>query len=230
MTPTVTYALDGGIATVTMDDGRANLMTVPLMHGLLDALDRAERDGAVVVLSGRPGLFSAGYDRALFDAPIADIAATVKEGAELVHRLLRHPFPTVAACSGHAVAQGAFVLLACDVRLCTDADVRIGLNEVAIGLTIPQYGVELARDRLSPAWFDHAAVTGTLYPPRVAHDAGFVHRVVPVDDFDRVVEEEARRLRELDMAAHAATKARVRGRGIRAIRRGIDDEFAAATS
>jgi enoyl-CoA hydratase len=123
------------------------------------------------------------------------------------------------------VAQGAFLLLAADVRIGAAGDFKIGLNEVAIGLTIPHYGVEIARLRLSPPWFNHATLTGTLYPPHEAQTAGFLDRVVAPDEVLAVASEEALRLTELDMAAHAGTKQRVRGEALRRMREGIDREL-----
>ncbi|NNE73281.1 MAG: crotonase/enoyl-CoA hydratase family protein [Acidimicrobiales bacterium] len=210
MAELVDYRLDDDIATITMDDGKANVMSLPMMAGLADAFRQAESDAAVAVLTGRDGLFSAGYDMAMFNEPMETIAATLLAGGELVAQILAHPFPVVAACGGHSIAQGAFVLLACDVRLGVDAPVKVGLNEVAIGLTIPHYGVEVARHQLVPAWFDHATVTGTLYDAAGAQRAGFFHELVAPDRLADAARAGAERLAAVDMAAHAGTKLRTR--------------------
>ena len=173
MTELVTCVVDDGIAEITMDDGKANVMSLAMIGALADAFRRAEADGAVTVLTGRGSVFSAGYDMALFDRPVEEILA--------------HPFPVIAACNGHAIAQGAFTLLACDVRLGIRGEAKIGLNEVAIGLTIPHYGVELARHRLAPTWFDHATLTGALYEPGRAQVAGFLHELVDPADLGAAV-------------------------------------------
>jgi enoyl-CoA hydratase len=225
MTSPVTYALEGPVATLTMDDGKANVMTLPMIEALHTALDRAEADGAVVLLTGRERIFSGGYDLGMFKRGPDEVVRTIRAGGELVARLLGFPRPVVAACGGHAVAQGAFVLLAADVRIGAEGDFKIGLNEVAIGLTIPHYGVEVARLRLAAPWFNHATITGTLYPPAQALDAGFLDRVVPHEGVLSAAREEAQRLATLDMGAHVGTKQRVRGPALARIREGIETEL-----
>jgi enoyl-CoA hydratase len=224
----VTYDLVDSIATITMDDGKANVMSEPMQHALNAALDRAEADGAVVLLTGRTRIFSGGYDVSMFERSRDEIARTLRAGGGLVERILGFPRPVVAACNGHAVAQGAFLLLAADVRIGAAGAFKIGLNEVAIGLTIPYYGVEIARLRLSPPWFNHATTTGTLYPPDQALVAGFLDRVVDQADALTVAREEAVRLTKLDINAHAGTKQRVRGHALATIHEGIESEFAVA--
>jgi enoyl-CoA hydratase len=225
MTSPVTYALEGPVATLTMDDGKANVMTLPMIEALHSALDRAEADGAVVLLTGRPRIFSGGYDLAMFKRGPDEVVRTIRAGGELVARLLGFPRPVVAACGGHAVAQGAFVLLAADVRIGAEGDFKIGLNEVAIGLTIPHYGVEVARLRLAAPWLHHATITGALYPPAQALVAGFLDRVVAHEEVLPAAREEAQRLATLDMGAHAGTKQRVRGPALAKIREGIETEL-----
>ncbi|MEV0297442.1 crotonase/enoyl-CoA hydratase family protein [Nocardia sp. NPDC050710] len=228
MTDLVTYRRDGAVATVTMDDGKANVMSEDMIRELGAALDQAEVDRAVVVLTGRPRLFSAGYDTAMFGRGPEEIVRTLRAGGNLVHRLLSFPYPVVAACSGHAIAQGAFLLLATDVRFGVDGDFKLGLNEVAIGLTIPHYGVEVARHRLTPPGFDRAANTGGLFAPREARDLGFLD--ILVADQAELTERataEAERLAGVDMAAHLGTKQRVRAQALAAVRSGIDTEFGA---
>lgn len=214
----VSYELSGGIARIGMDDGKANLMTKDMLGELAEAFRRATADGAVVLLTGRAATFSAGYDMALFDQPLDEIAATLQAGGDLIEQMLTHAFPIVAACNGHAIAQGAFTLLACDVRVGVTGPAKIGLNEVAIGLTIPHYGVEVARHQLVPTWFDHATLTGTLYDSAAAQVAGFLHEVVEPSHLESVAVARAESLLALDMAAHAGTKQRVRRLVVEAIR------------
>lgn len=230
MSGPVRYDRSAGVATITMDDGKANVMSLEMLTALDQALSEAEGDDAVVVLAGRPGMFSAGYDLKMFERSAEEIVQTLRTGGELVHRLLSFPRPVVVACTGHAIAQGAFVLLAGDVRIGARGGFRVGLNEVAIGLTIPHYGIEAARQRLTPSWFNHACTTGTLYGPPEAAAAGFLDELAEPDAVGERARDEAVRLTSIDGAAHAATKARVRAPALEAIRLGIDEEFPAAPS
>lgn len=221
----VTYDLSAGIATVTMDDGKANVMSFAMLAALHEALDRAEADEAVLLLVGRERMFSAGYDTAMFDRPAEEIVRTLRAGGDLVHRLLGFPTPVVTACTGHAIAQGAFILLGADVRIGPAGTAKFGLNEVMIGLTIPHYGIEAARHRLSPAWFNRATTTGVLVEADDALAAGFVDRLVDPAEVAAVARAEAERLTAVDLAAHRGTKQRVRGALLTEIRAQHDAEF-----
>jgi enoyl-CoA hydratase len=221
----LSYELVDSIATITMDDGKANVMSAAMLSALAEAFARAESEASVVVLTGKKGVFSGGYDTAMFKSSQAEIMRVVGAGGELVYRILSFPKPVLMACSGHAVAQGAFILLAGDVRIGVSGDRKIGLNEVAIGLTIPFYGIEVARQRLAPAWFNHACVTGALYDPQTALTAGFFDQLVAPDELAAATAVEAKRLASLNSGAHAAVKLRVRQAALLAMRTGLDVEF-----
>ena len=226
MTNLVDYSLTDGIATLTMDDGKANAYSLDMLAALHEAIDRAEADQAVTVLRGRSGRFSAGFDLKVFQEEPDRIGEMVESGARLAERLLSLPRPVLAACTGHAVAAGAFTLLSADSRIGLDGPFQIGLNEVAIGLTVPLFVVELARRRLTPAAFDQAVVTAAMYSPSEAALAGFLDQVVSEDDFDDAVAAEARRLASLPVEAHAATKLRARSAALAAISEAIETELA----
>jgi enoyl-CoA hydratase len=153
------------------------------------------------------------------------IASTLRLGATLVARMADFPLPVLAVCTGHAVAQGAFTLLAADVRLGAEGPFKLGLNEVVIGLTIPHYGVEIARSRLNPSYFQHATITGAMYAPEEAVRAGFLDAIYPQDVLLQRAREEALRLRKLNMPAHAGTKRRVRAAALELIRNSIEQEL-----
>lgn len=225
MTELTTYELDAGIATIALDDGKVNAFSVAMLRSLHGALDRAERDGAVVLLSGRPGCFSAGFDLGVFASGGDQLVEMLTLGATLAERVLRFPRPVVVACSGHAIAAGTFLALAADARIGADGDFKIGLNEVKIGLTLPWFAVELARGRLHPAHFDRAVVCAHMYDPRAAVAAGFLDEVVPAGELARAARGQAEQLLGLDAAAHAATKLRARAGVMQALRAAIDSEL-----
>lgn len=221
----VSYELNEGVAHIHMDDGKANVMTEHMLEALLAAFDRAESDAAVVMLSGKERIFSGGYDLKMFSEPPATIARVLRLGATLVARMADFPLPVLAVCTGHAVAQGAFTLLAADVRFGATGPFKLGLNEVVIGLTIPHYGVEIARMRLSPSHFQHATCTGAMYSPDEALRAGFLDAIYPPEELMARAKEEAQRLRKLNMPAHVGTKRRARAAALKLIRDSIDSEL-----
>lgn len=219
------YRLDGPIATIAIDDGKVNAFSIAMLRAIHGAFDQAERDGAVVLLSGRDGCFSAGFDMQVFGEGAEDVLEMLTLGATLAERVLTFPRPVVVACSGHAVAAGAFLPLAADVRVGAEGLFRIGLNEVQIGLTVPWFAIELARQRLHPAHFDAAVVHARIYTPEQAVTAGFLDSVVAPDELRQASLAAAGALTQLDMTAHAATKLRARGESVRRLRAAIDDEL-----
>jgi enoyl-CoA hydratase len=120
---------------------------------------------------------------------------------------------------------GAFLVLSSDHRIAAEGNYRIGMNEVAIGLTVPRFAIEIARQRLTPAYFSRVVMTSEMLGPAEALTAGFFDRVVPADELERGADEAARALSTLNMAAHAATKGRARGAVINMIRTVIDEDI-----
>lgn len=225
MTDKLSYECSDGIAHLHMDDGKANVMSEEMLRSLLAAFDRAEGEQAVVLLSGRQRMFSGGFDLKMFSEGPQKIVSSLRLGAQLVLRMASFPLPVLIACTGHAIAQGAFTLLGADVRLGAAGPFKYSLNEVAIGLTIPHYGVEIARMRLQPSYFQHATITAATYTPEEALRAGFIDEVVPENGLMERAYEEAERLRKLNMPAHAGTKLRVRAAALELIRASIDQEL-----
>jgi enoyl-CoA hydratase len=225
---TVTYQLEDHVAVVTFDDGKANVFTHEALDALDEALDRAEADpeAHAVLLAGRPGRFSAGFDLATMTAGPAEMRALVAAGGRFAGRLLLEPLPVVAACTGHALAAGALVLLACDHRIGASGEFRIGLNEVAIGMALPIWAVELARYRMPPSMLDRI-VLGEVGGPADACATGFLDRVVGADELLAEAAATAARLAALRTGAVAGTKSRVRAEVASRMLQGMDEDLAA---
>jgi enoyl-CoA hydratase len=144
-------------------------------------------------------------------------------------RLYGYPLPTVAACTGHALAAGSLVLLSCDKRIGAEGSAKIGLNEVAIGMALPIFAVELARDRLQPAHFTAATMTARIYDPHGAVDAGYLDAVVSEFDLLATVLTEAKALGELRSGAYARTKSVARGTMIGQVLASLEADMASVT-
>jgi enoyl-CoA hydratase len=230
MTDAVTYTRTDQVSTIAMDDGKVNVFSIPMLRALHEAFDQAERDGTVVLLKGRPGCFSAGFDLHTLRGSQQDVVTLLTLGATMAERILSFPAPVAIACTGHAFPAGAFLLMAADMRLGADGPFRLGLNEVRIGLTLPSFAVVLARHRLTPAHFDHALVTGEMFDPQAAREAGLLDVVVPPSELDAQAERAALDLATLDRRAHAGTKLRVRKPVLDELRLAIDAELVAPAS
>ena len=226
MSQKTTIAIEDGIVWITMDDGKVNALSTEMIGELGHALDAAEEAGAVTVLSGREGIFSAGFDLRTFDRGVDEGLVMVRAGAERILRLLAFPLPVLAVCTGHAYPMGAFLMLAADVRFAVAGNWRIGMNEVLIGMTVPRFALERARHRLTPPGFA-SITTGTMFGPEEAMRHGYVDRVLTQDSLGDAVRKEADRLRALDISSFIATKARIHDEARAAIRNALESEIRA---
>jgi enoyl-CoA hydratase len=181
------------------------------------------------VLAGRPGKFSAGFDLSVMTRSTEAMRDLVQSGAELLLRWYEYDLPTVAACTGHALAAGALLLLTTDVRIGSDSPAKIGLNEVAIGMPLPIFAVEFARDRLTKKTFTQATMGACVFSPEEAAVAGYLDRVVPADTVLDEAVAEARRLATLSTGAYARTKHAARQATIDHVRATLADDMAKLT-
>src|SRR3954471_3566330 len=205
----VTCALDSGVAVITIDDGKANAYSHEVLSSVHDALDEAEKDATAVLIAGRPGRFSAGFDLSVMTSGVEPMGSLVTERAELLLRVFTFPMPVVMACTGHALAAGGLMLLVGDRRIGAEGPFKIGLNEVAIGMPLPIFAVELARYRMPPSALDDV-VLGEVADPARAIATGFLDRVVGLEDVVKEATAEARRLAALRIGAVSRTKENVR--------------------
>jgi len=205
-----TLDIRDGAAWITLDDGKVNAMSLEMLREIEAQLENACGAAGPIVVKGRKGIFSAGFDVKVFARGPEDSRRMVKAGVRVIERMLGLPQPIVTACTGHAYPMGAFLMLCADVRFGVAGDWNIGMNEVAIGLAVPQFAVELARHRLTPAGAMRAS-TGAMFKPEEAARLGYLDYVVRAEDLDAVVHDEVQRLAKLDMKSYALTKARLNG-------------------
>jgi enoyl-CoA hydratase len=214
----VTYEAREEVALVRMDDGKANALGYALMDALEAALDRAEKEAKAVVLAGRPGRFSAGFDLQEMMAGVDKARALVTRGAHLLLRLYALPMPLVIACTGHALAGGALLVLTGDLRVAARGAFKLGLNEVQLGMPVPVLAMELARDRLHPQHLLASTLFATVVDPERAVIAGWVDEVADEPAVLDVCLAHAKRLAALPRDAYAKTKTALRERNIRYVK------------
>ena len=210
MSELISYHLEDGIATLTLSNGKVNAISPDVIAAFNTALDQAVTDRAVVIITGQPGILSGGYDLKVMTAGPKEAVSLVTAGSTLARRLLAHPFPVIVACPGHAVAKGAFILLSADYRIGVEGPFSIGLNEVQIGMTMHHAGIELARDRLRRSAFHRSVINAEMFDPASAVDAGFLDKVVPVEQLHETALAAAQQLKTINMNAHKKTKLKVR--------------------
>ena len=217
----VHYELQGGVATIRIDDGKRNALSPEVLKEVYAAFDRAEADQATVILTGREAVFSAGFDLHVMKRGGVNALRMLRLGYALTARVLAYPYPVVAACNGHCMAMGVFLMLSADYVIGSRGDFRIAANEVAIGLTMPRVAAAMLQHRLVPAAYQRAVVLSEFFEPEAALGAGFIDELVDPADLVARSGALAADVSQLDARAHTASKRRIRAALIRKIRRSI---------
>jgi len=202
----VTYTYNDGVATISMDDGKANVLSHTMWEELEAAFDQAEKSGAIVLLKGRDGIFSGGFDlKEMAKGPEQAILLTAR-GSKMARRILAFPTPVIAVSTGHCIAMGAFLMLACDYRIGTDGAFKTGLNETLIGMTMHNFGIELARYRIPANYFNRCVINAEIWTPTGAITAGFYDQIVSAEQLDQASQMAAKGFSQLNMTAFNGTK------------------------
>lgn len=207
-----------GALVASIDDGKVNALSSELVAGVRSAVALAAGRGQPLVITGREGCFSAGFDLAVMNSGDPDLASALfHEGALLFREIIEAPVPVVASCTGHALAGGAILLLCADYRVGRAGSYRLGLNEVGIGMALPSFAVSIATHRLDHRYLTAAAMFAEVVSPDRAMAMGFLDEIVD-DPLPRALSYAAT-LAALPKVPFAATKRRVR--------RGLTQELAA---
>ena len=201
------YEQRNNIAIVSIDDGKANVVGHDFIEKLNLALDRAEEESVgAVILRGREGIFSAGFDLGEFkNGPEAGMSM-VSKGMQLLIRLYGFPLPLVVACTGHGIAMGAFIIMACDSRIGTRGKFKITLPETAIGMELPAVMMELTASRIPPQYITRAVIQSEVFDPDQAAVAGFLDEVVEASELDDRALAVAEKLTQLPLQQYTANK------------------------
>lgn len=224
----VSCDIEHQVAAIRIDDGKVNAVSHQLIAELGQALDRAEQQARAVVLVGRPGRFSGGFDLGVMTAGPEAMRELVLAGGALFLRLFTFPAPVVVACTGHALAAGAVLLTTADHVVGAEGAFKIGLNEVSIGMPLPIFALELARHRLGPRHLAAATLHARVHDPRAALEAGFLHELVAPEQLEQTALDRARALADaLSPPAYQRTKASLRGAIARHVEQTLAEDIAA---
>lgn len=210
MSEIVTATQVGDILILDVDDGKANAVSFALLDELIPAVQSARDDARALVIAGRPGSFSAGFDLKVMGGE--HTFALMGRGSQLLLELWELPIPLVYAVTGHALAMGAVLLCCADYRVAAGGPYKLGLNEIRINLPLPGFATELARARLHPAHLHRATLLAEIYDPEGAVGAGWVDEVVPAEDCrSRAIELATTWAAELSPGAFRASRTTLRG-------------------
>lgn len=225
MSEMIDYSLNGNVAEIRLQNGKANAFSPAFISAVNEALDQAEKDDAAVLFVGNPGLFSAGFDlKVVQSGDRQAIADMMVAGGALCARLLEFPRPVVAAVTGHCMAQGVMILMACDYTVAVDGEFTLGMNETQIGMVMPQYAIELAKGRFPKHVWQRVVTQAELYSPKGALELGLLDQVVSEAELMDVAREKADKLAELDKRAYKGTKQRMREELIEAMHKALEKD------
>ncbi len=214
----VQYSLQDQVATIRIDDGKRNALSPQVLREIYRALDQAESDRAIVIMTGRESVFSAGFDLHVLKRGGINALRMLRAGYALTARVMAYPYPVIAACNGHSLAMGVFLMMSADYVIGSRGDFKIAANEVAIGMTMPRVAAATLRHRLNPAAFQRAVTLAEYFDVEAALDAGFFDELVEPFDLIPRAETCANEFKALDPRAHTASKRRIRAALIRKIR------------
>ena len=218
---TVTYSLQDGVATIAIDDGKRNALAPQVLRQIYRALDQAESDDAVVILTGREDVFSAGFDLNVMKRGGTAALGMLRSGYALTARVLGQPRPVIAACNGHVMAMGVFLMLSADHIIGSRGDFKVAANEVALGLTMPRVAAAMLQHRLTPGAYQRAVTLSEFFDVDSALEAGFFDELVESNVLMERAAELADHYRQLPARAHKDSKRRIRSRLRRRIRYSI---------
>lgn len=217
----VQYELHDNVATIRIDDGKRNALSPQLLREIYQALDQAESDRAIVILTGRESVFSAGFDLNVMKRGGINALRMLRAGYALTARVLAYPHPVIVACNGHSLAMGVFLMLSADYVIGSRGDFKIAANEVAIGMTMPRVAAAMLRNRLTPSAYQRAVTVAEYFDVESARDAGFFDELVAPQDLTSRADACANAYKALDPQAHKISKRRLRAALIRRIRLSI---------
>ena len=225
MSNNVTYNYEDGVATITMDDGKANALSHDMWDQLGVAFDKAEEAKAIVVLKGRDGLFSGGFDlKEIAKGPEQAVFLTSR-GSKMARRIMSFPTPVIGVSTGHCIAMGAFLMLACDYRIGAAGGFKTGLNETMIGMTMHHFGIELARYRIPLNYFHRCVINAEIWSPTDAVKAGFYDQAVPVEELEKATSIIVKGFAQLNMTAFNGTKNKSRAAILRLLDECIESDM-----
>ena len=178
-----TLTTEGDVSIITLNDGKANVFSPEMSSTVSNLLDQVPGDKGSLVITGRPGIFSAGFDLKIISSGDAGaVAAMVKAGFTLLARIYNFPRPVIAACSGHGVALGAFLLCCADYRLGATGQFIVQANETRNNMSIPTPILEISKSRISKKHWYRAILNAEAYPVEKAIEPGYLDEVTEPDN------------------------------------------------
>ena len=223
MSDLLTYTLADDVALIRLDDGKANAFSNAMFDAVNAAMDQAEDEAKIIVLRGKDGIFSAGYNLKELMLGGETAVNLVRRGSEFAVRMMETRKPIICVGDGHIVALGAFIFLAADYRIGKSGAFQVGLPETAKGLPMHNFGRELAMPRLNRRYFSRAFINGEMFTPDQAVDVGYLDE--SVDDVDGAVDRAVAYFKGISLPAFSINKPRGHQTLLPVLKQAIEDDM-----
>jgi len=211
----INFHIENDIATIELNDGKANVMSLAMTTEIIEALDEAIENAKVTILKGAGKRFSAGFDLTVFKEGSKQEQNEMSiSGFNMLYRLYSHPQPLIAVCNGHAIGLGAFLLLCSDTRIGVSGDYKIGLPETAIGMPFTPVLMSLLRQQVTPTSITAAALQSHRQNPEQAIESNFLDKVVDAKDIEATIQTLAAQLMQLPTKQYAENKLIIRAEAL----------------
>tara|TARA_E500000081_G_C6118824_1_gene346678 strand:- start:1224 stop:1913 length:690 start_codon:yes stop_codon:yes gene_type:complete len=195
-----TLIIENDISIITLDDGKANVFSPKMIQDVNDCLDQVPTQKGALIITGRDGMFSAGFDLKIISAgEMSAITEMTTNGFKLLSRIFSFPRPVLGACSGHGIALGTFLLCCCDYRIGVKGEFMIGANEMRTNMVIPTPILELIKFRVSNGHKYRAILGAEMYSIEDGIEAGLIDEVV---ESENLMEASMHKIKDLASMGH----------------------------
>ena len=202
-----TLTKENDISVIKLDDGKANAFSYEMLIQINNLLEKVSRDSGALVITGREGLFSGGFDLKTFaTGDMEKVSKMVQLGYRLLLELFSFERPVIAAVSGHSIALGLFIACSADYRIAIDGEYVCQANEVRNNMDIPTPIMEILKARVNKNYFYPAVLHSDPFSVQDSIAAGYIDEVVAEQDFMNRVIEKATELASLPHPFYANTK------------------------
>ncbi len=202
-----TLTTEGDVSIITLDDGKANVFSSAMSSTINQLLDEVPNDKGALLITGRQGLLSGGFDlKTMTGGEAKDIIEMTVNGFKLLARIYGFSRPVVVASSGHAIALGAFLLCCADYRVGAKGKYLVQANEHRNNMSIPVPILEISKSRISKRHWHRAILNAEAYPIDQSVEAGYLDEVVDEEDLMKRAMEVATDLATLGHPHYQMTK------------------------
>ena len=202
-----TIKKEDDISIITLDDGKANVFSPEMSDQLNECLDQVDTESGCLIITGREGMFSAGLDLKIIQSGDVDRIVEMSSNAfKLLARIFSFPRPVIAACSGHGIALGTFLICCCDYRIGIKGDYMLGANEMRTNMVIPTPILELIKFRVNDSHKYRAVLGAEMYNFNQAQEAGLIDDVVEIDNLMTAAKDKAKDLATMGHPSYTMTK------------------------